>query len=388
MSLSSHIARPAPVEIEMPGNGSRSLVHPVNGVDEAAAFAVPLAPPAISVIIINYNGARWLERGLASLEKQTIAGRLEIIVVDNDSADHSARMAANLIRDWNHGYVLQNGKNLGYAEGNNQAVKQARGRYLFFLNNDTWLEPDCMNQLLQAAEATGAMAATPLVMDYVDDRMQGVGGAGFDIFGLPLPGPDDWSACQEIFAANGAALLIDRDYFRVLGGFDGEFFMYGEEFDLSWRVRMAGGKVILVPAARLHHRGAVAVNPNGGDLMVEKRTSDTKRFYANRNGLLILLKNCQHLLLLMVPLQILLLAAEALFMWAALRRWSYVRRAYLEAIWDCWHLRGHILAERRRLKPLRRRGDFWMLRFLRPRLNRWHEFRNCRRFGFPKVDSK
>lgn len=63
---------------------------------------------------------------------------------------------------------------------------------------------------------------------------------------------------------------------------------------------MAGGKVILAPSARLHHRGAVAVNPNGGRRMIENRTSDDKRFYANHNSRLVLLKNSQHLLLLLV----------------------------------------------------------------------------------------
>jgi GT2 family glycosyltransferase len=164
--------------------------------------------------------------------------------------------------------------------------------------------------------------------------------------------------------------------------------MYADEYDLCWRAWVAGGKVILAASARLHHRGSAAVNPEGGERQVENRTSDTKRFYANRNDLLVLLKNCQHLLLLLVPLQVGLLVVEALGMSLLVRRWSFIRRAYLEALFDCWRLRSHILAERRRIREFRRRGDFWMLRFLQPRLNRWREFRRCRRFGMPKVDSK
>jgi hypothetical protein len=92
--------------------------------------------------------------------------------------------------------------------------------------------------------------------------------------------------------------------------------------------------------------------------------------------------------LLLVPLQLGLLAVEALGMSLLVRRWSFIRRAYLDALFDCWRMRSHILGERRRIREFRRRGDFWMLRFLQPRLNRWREFRRCRRFGMPKVDSK
>jgi N-acetylglucosaminyl-diphospho-decaprenol L-rhamnosyltransferase len=345
------------------------------------------ARPDISVIIINYNGAPWLERCLASLRSQTIAERIEVIVADNASPDQSGQLAAELMRNWPRGQVLQYDTNLGYAGGNNRAAAQARGRYLLFLNNDTWLEVDCLEHLLREVETAGATAATPLVLDYVDNQMQSVGESGYDVFGL-LSGPTEWSHQREIFVASGPALLIEHTLFTRLGGFDDQFFMYSDEYDLCWRLWLAGGKVILAPSARLHHRGSPAANPNGGQRILENRTSDSKRFYANRNNLLVVLKNSQHVLLLMVPLQIALLAAEGLAMGALARRWSHVRRAYIETVHDCWRLRRHIFAERRRVRALRKHGDLWMLRFLRPRLNRWRELRRFRRFGLPKVDAK
>lgn len=360
-----------------------ATTEPVPQVVGQASFP----PPKVSVVVINYNGAPWLERCLMSLRNQTIADQIEVIVADNDSPDQSGRLAVTLIGTWTRAHVLQHGNNFGYATGNNRAAQQACGRYLLFLNNDTWLEPDCLERLLQTVETAGAAAATPLVMDYVDGRMQSVGEAGFDCFGL-LCGTNDWARQQEIFVASGPALLVEKNMFQKVGEFDGQFFMYADEYDLCWRIWLAGGKVILAPDARLHHRGAASVNPVGTQEMVENRTSDTKRFYANRNNLLVLLKNGQHLLLLMVPPQILLLMAEAFFMGVVARRWSHVRRAYVAAVLDCWRLRRHILAERRRIKALRQRGDFWMLRFLRPELNRWREFQRVRRLGLPKVDDK
>jgi GT2 family glycosyltransferase len=341
----------------------------------------------VSVIVLNYNGAAWLERCLASLQGQTIAAQLEIIVADNASPDRSDRLAARLLSNCKNSKVLPLGGNFGYSAGNNLAAEHARGDYLLFLNNDTWLEPDCLERLVEEVREAGAPVGTPLVMEYDNDRMQSVGAGGFDLFGLPCR-PGNWSRRREIFMASGCALLIEREWFRKLGGFDPEFFMYADEYDLCWRVWVAGGSVVLAPSARLHHRSAAGINPRGGERMVENRTSDTNRFYANRNSLLALLKNCQHLLLATVLLQILLLGAEGFMMGLLTRRWSHVRRSYLGPLLDCWRLRGHILAERRRLAGLRKRGDFWMLRFPRARLNRWDELKRCRRFGLPKVEEK
>jgi GT2 family glycosyltransferase len=353
----------------------------------SAGSRTHVSKPAISVIVINYNGARWLEPALASLGSQTIADQLEVIVVDNDSPDQSGELATKLMRNLPRRQVLRNEVNLGYGEGNNLAAKQAQGRYLLFLNNDVWLEPDCLEQLLRVVAVTQAAAASPLIMDYVNDTIQSVGGSGFDVFGFSC-GPLQCPRRPEVLVASGSAMLVERNLFQELGGFDGQFFMYAEEYDLCWRIWLAGKKVVLAPLAKLHHRGAANVNPHGHQSVLEHRTSDTKRYYANRNNLLVLLKNCQHLLLIMVPLQIVLLAVEALVTGAVVQRWSYLRRAYLEAIRDCWRLRRHIFAERRRVRNFRRRSDFWMLRFLQPGLNRWQEFWRFKRFGFPKVDSK
>jgi len=344
-------------------------------------------PPLLSVVVNNYNGALWLERCFASLRAQTIADQIEIIVADNASPDQSAALAGTLMQGWANGRVVEHAKDLGYCESNNRAARLAHGRYLFFLNNDTWLEPDCLEKLLQEAQAKGATIAAPLVLNYVDDTIQTAGEAGFDLFGL-MSHQADWSATQEIFVAAGCCLLIEASRFRELGGFDTQFMFYADEFDLCWRVWLTGGTVILVPAARMHHRGGTGVNPQGREQILENRTSDTKRYYANRNNLLVLLKNGEHVLLTLALFQLLLLAAEALFTGALTRRWSHIRRAYLEALRDCWRMRSHIFFQRRFLRKLRQRGDLWMLRFLRGRFNRWEELRRFLRFGSLKVDAK
>lgn len=340
--------------------------------------------PWVSIVVLNYNGARWLERCLDSLRAQTIFARTEVIVADNASTDGSDALAETLLRGWKNGRFIQHGANLGYCEGNNRAIPHARGQWLLILNNDAWLEPRCLETLLAAVTEQRAAAATPLVLNFDDDTFQSLGARGFDIFGLPSTRARH-ADVREVLMPEGCAYFIERAWFERLGGFDARFYLYSDELDLSFRLWIAGQRAIAVPQARCHHRGAANVNPKGGGTVVEFRTSDSKRFYANRNALLVLLKHGQHLLLLLAGLQLVLLGAEALVSLGLIRRWSFVRRAYLDAVADCWRMRGHILAERRRLAPLRRRGDVWMLRFLCWRLNRWDEVVRMRRMGLPQV---
>jgi GT2 family glycosyltransferase len=341
-------------------------------------------PPQVSVILLNYNGERWLQRCLGSLRKQTIFHKLEVIVADNASPDGSYIIAEKIMKGWHNGRVIQHGANLGFCEGNNRAARQAQGQYLFFLNNDTWLEDSCLESLLSTVQTMKANAGTPLMLNYDDNSIQSSGGAGYDIFGLmSLERPSNQR--REIFVVGGCSYLIERQLFDKVGGFDPVFYMYADEYDLSWRVWISGAVAVLDTEAKLHHRGAAAVNPTGGDKILETRTSDTKRYYTNRNCLLLLLKNCQHILLIMVPLQVLLLLFEAVVAFFIFKRWNFVKRAYVDALVSCWKLRNHILAERRRIRSYRRRSDWGMLRFFRFRLNRWDELRTVRRYGMPKV---
>jgi GT2 family glycosyltransferase len=340
--------------------------------------------PLVSVVVLNYNGARWLERCLGSLREQTLFPQIEVIVADNLSNDGSDHLAAQLLNGWSNGVFIQHGQNLGYCAGNNRAAEAARGQYLFFLNNDTWLEPDCLETLLAETRRLGASVAAPLVLNYDDDSFQSLGAFGFDLFGLVSTRASS-AQPREVLMPEGCAYFIERKLFEQLGGFDPEFFMFAEECDLSWRVWISGHKAVAIPAARLHHRGAAQVNPQGGGKVVESRTSDTKRFYANRNNLLVLLKNAQHVLLVSALFQVGLLALEAAISLLLVRRWGFVQRAYCDALHDCWRLRKHILAARQRIATVRRRSDFWMLRFLRLRFNRWDELQRMRRFGLPKI---
>ena len=346
------------------------------------------APVKISVVVLNYNGRSWLPRCYESLARQTLFAETEIILTDNLSADDSVAFTEDWLRQSGaRGRVVQNGANLFYCGANNNGAAVACGEFLLFLNQDAWLEPDCLEKLYAETLRAGAVAAAPLVLDYDDDTYQSGGDSGLDWFGLGTGGgPAD--RVRETFGSPGCSLFIQAEIFRAIGGFPAELLGYADETDLGWRVWIAGGKIVSVPAARVHHRGAAVVNPKGDTKTVELRTSDNKRFLTNRNNLLCLLKNSQHLFLLLAIPHLLLLAAEALVMLVLTRRWSHVRKAYLAAVLDAFRMRGHVFEWRRRIAAFRRRGDFFMLRFLRLRPVRWHDVTRLFKYGAPKVDAR
>lgn len=340
--------------------------------------------PSVSVIVLNYNGAKWIRQCIESILHQKNRDSIELIVADNLSNDSSDKIAADLVANEKGARFIQNGANLGFCEGNNRAARMARGEFLFFMNNDAWMEPDCLVTLIEEVRRFGAAAATPYVMNWGDNNFQWVYVHGFDIFGLPsfkVPPP----GTREMFMPPGCSYLIRRDLFMRIGEFEPDYFMYADELDLSWRVWIAGESAVVVPAARLHHRGAADVNPHGGERVVAFQTSESKRYYTNRNCLLTLLRNCESILMFLILFQVTLLIFESVVALVLIRRWSFVRRSYFGALYDAFGSLDRVLAHRKRIAEFRKRSDFQMLRFLCFRPNRWDEFMQAVRMGIPKV---
>ena len=337
--------------------------------------------PVVSVVILNWNAAQWTPRCLASLREQTVWDKMEIIFADNTSTDDSEKVARGCMAEWPSARFFQTGGNCGFGGGSNRAAADARGKYIFFLSPDVWLEPDCVAQLVAAGEKSGAAAVAAKVLDYADDSIQWWLDDGYDIFGQGVSAPagavKSFSACTFPF--------VRADTFRRLGGFDEKFFMYGEEDELAWGLWVSGGFVEPAPLARIHHRGEAAVNPKGGEQITEFRTSKRKRFYANRNHLLTLLKYPQHILWLLPVAFTALLLVEGMFWLVWTRRWSLAKTTSFDALHECWRMRAHVFEQRRRVKTFRQRGDFWMLRFFRFRIGMWRDVKKMFKLGAPKI---
>jgi GT2 family glycosyltransferase len=336
--------------------------------------------PLVSVVAVNYNCKKWLDRFFASLQAQSIFDRIELVLVDNTSTDGSDKICQEKMAGWTNGVFLATGGNYGYGGGCNRGAAVARGKYLFFVNPDLWLEPTCLEELVKYCESSGARIASPRVLDYDSDVLQVQGALGFDIFGC-MTREREGDNLPEPFAV-AAFYFITKDLLLKAGGFDDEFFLFKEEMDLSWRVWIMGETIRQVPTARIHHQGA-----SSGDRTTENRTSEQKRFWANRNQLLTLIKNGRFLLLGLVFTQLALMTAEAMAGAIMARRFSFARWSLLKPIADCWRLRKHIATERRRIRGYRKHGDLWILRrFFTLRFGRWMDVKRLMQARGVKID--
>jgi GT2 family glycosyltransferase len=329
----------------------------------------------VSIIAVNYNCKKWLERFFSSIRAQTIFDKIELILVDNTSTDGSAEMCKEQLATWPNGVFLPTGGNFGFGGGNNRGAAIARGKYFLFINPDVWFEPDCLEKLVQGIEAAGTGAGCARVMDYDSETIQTLGSRGFDIFGCAVAVGDKQQMPRPFTVST--FFFLRQDLFQKVGKFDEEFFLYAEEMDLSWRVWISGDAITLVSSAKIHHQGA-----SSGDRTVENRTNESKRFYANRNQLLTILKDARGLLLVLALNQIALIAVEAVVGALLARRFSFMHWSLLKPVADCWRLRGHIAAERQRIRSFRRRGDLWILRrFLTYRFGRWKDVKRLFKSG-------
>lgn len=250
--------------------------------------------PDVSVIVLNYNGRRWLEGCLDALVSQQNAPPFEIVFVDNASSDGSTTFVAERYPSVT---VIRNERNLGFAAGNNVGARAATGGWLAFLNNDTVAAREWLAKLWQAAtdpahEDDVALAtsrieslARPGMLDSAGDGYLRAGGAFKRGHGGPA---SQFPQSGEVFGACGAAFMIRRDVFEALNGFDERFFMVYEDVDLSYRARLAGYRCWYVADAVVRHAGS-------GTLGV---ASAKAVYYGQRNLELTWLKNTPFLLLL------------------------------------------------------------------------------------------
>ncbi|MBI2679394.1 MAG: glycosyltransferase family 2 protein [Candidatus Solibacter usitatus] len=217
--------------------------------------------PLISVIVVNWNRCALLRACLQSLKRQAGAS-LEVIVVDNGSQDGSVEMAA---REFS-GFVrlICNTENRGFCAANNQGIRAARGAFIALLNNDAEAEP-CWLSALQGAFAAGpeiGMAASKIVM-YEDPGR--IDKAGHLIYpdgqnrGRGTGEPDDgrYDRPEEVLWPDGCAAMYRKQMLDQIGGFDEDFFAYGDDAELGLRARIAGWRCLYVPGAVVrHHRGS------------------------------------------------------------------------------------------------------------------------------------
>jgi len=329
-----------------------------------------MSTPLVSVVISCLNGAPWLPNCFAALRKQTIFDKIEVILVDDFSTDGTADIGRRELANFPRWTVLQNTKPMGFAGGNNRGAQEAIGEWVMILNDDTQLEPNGLEEMIRAMETTKSDASSSQVASFTESGMLVPQPLYFDIFGRPswkeedtraLAKTEPWPRC---FMFGGPGFIVRRAVWNKIGGFDTKHFMYAEDDDISWKVWIAGHSAVHVRTAILHHR----LPMEDGSWEISTYT----RYLVNRNSLLVMAKNGQNLLLLCVPLQIMMIAAEAVFFLCLTRDWKFVKKSYIMGVIDFFKMWPHIKEQRKFIRSFRRRSDWEMIRmFLTIRVNRW-----------------
>ncbi|MDZ7935915.1 MAG: glycosyltransferase family 2 protein [Emticicia sp.] len=244
----------------------------------------------VAVVILNYNGQKFLEKFLPSVVDNNDG--YEIIVADNASTDNSIDF---LRSNYPNLKTIQLSSNQGFAGGYNSALQEIKAEYYVLLNSDVEVSKNWVNPIIDLMKNDASIAACqPKIRSYHQKthfEYAGAAGGYIDWLGYPFcrgrifdsyeQDFGQYDDTKEVFWATGACMFVRAEVFRQLGGFDAHFFAHMEEIDLCWRMKNAGHKIMYSSVSTVYHVG-------GGTL---HKSNPRKTFLNYRNGLAMLYKN-------------------------------------------------------------------------------------------------
>lgn len=214
----------------------------------------------VSIIIVNYNGRRFLKRLFETIQAQTFQN-FEVIFVDNDSKDDSV---AFIEEKYGSAKIIRS-ENLGYGSGCNIGAANATGKYLIFLNEDMYLPENFLESMIEfrenlsGQEKIGGVSCKMVDFDSNPSLSSPTLGGTMDIFGFAVKNKNP----KGIFVISGSPFFISRELFEKIGGFNEMIFIYGEDVDLSWRLKIFGYKNFINNNTFLFHYGGGATGNFG-----------------------------------------------------------------------------------------------------------------------------
>lgn len=248
---------------------------------------LPGAEPLISIITLNYNQPAVTCEFLASSRALTYSN-YEILVCDMASDINPT--AVILAGNYPKTKILRSNINLGFAGGNNWGMRQAKGDFIFIVNNDTEVTPNLLQLLLEPFYSDPSVGATspkikfffqPGVIQYAGFNPMNPFTGRTSTIGEMQPDNGQYDQPGVTFGAHGCAMMVKREVIEKVGMFPEKFFLYYEEWDWSARMRKAGYKIWYAANAGIYHKESVSVGKN----------NPLKVFYHTRNRILYMRRN-------------------------------------------------------------------------------------------------
>lgn len=253
----------------------------------------------LSIIIVSYNTKETIKKCLLSLKKNFDKYSLdyEVIVVDNNSQDGSAEFLFDLEKSWNSLHVFKNKKNIGYGRGNNIGFEKSQGKFILYLNSDAIVDDIDFSDLIQLMKMQDNIGALTVKVVLPTGEIDPASHRGFptlwhsfsyfsglektffkipflkNIFGGYHLVKMNLNTIHEIDVLTGAFLFTKREIINKIGGFDEEYFAYGEDIEMSFQIKKLGFKILYYPLWKVLHIKSVSGLKKDDNLIRNKTNS-------------------------------------------------------------------------------------------------------------------
>lgn len=307
----------------------------------------------ISIIIVNWNNLDNLTECLASLRNISFKD-VEIVIVDNGSTDGSVDYVKKQKSFFKKLVLVENSQNLGFAEGNNIGYQHTTGDMILFLNNDTTVEKNFLEPLVQKIVNDPMVGGVqPKILNFFQKEIiDSVGSyllpTGFLYhFGHNKADQKKYNLESEIFSIKGACMLFTRNVLEKTDLFDKDYFAYFEETDLCQRIWLAGYKIVYVPESKIYHKGGETA---------KKLDSSFTQFHSFKNRIFTFLKNFEPASLLKIVIPHLIFCELISFIYLLTLQFSLALAIQKAIWWNISHFKK-VLLERKKIAQIRKISD-------------------------------
>jgi len=292
--------------------------------------------PMVSIITVNYNQAVVTCEFLESIQKITYSN-YEVIVIDNASPTEDP---SSIKENYSFIKFIKSEVNLGFAGGNNLGVKEAKGEYLLFINNDTEVEPDFLQPMIEKFQEDDniGMMSPKIRFHHTPDTIQYAGYTPMNpytmrqhLIGYRKVDKGQFDKPGFTYSIHGAAMMVPRKVIQEVGMMTEVYFLYYEEHDWCARIKKAGYKVFYQPKSLVFHKESISTG----------KESPLKTYYISRNRVVYTRRNSKGLLFILNLLFLLgITLPKNTLVFLVKLRFDLLKAFYRAMFWNLFHFKG------------------------------------------------